>query len=57
MRLLMFLDAIEMVLSSAKLQSSEIVNVASESLRNKLERIGPKIDPCGTPNNKVRKSL
>ena len=34
----MFLDAVEMVLSSAKLQS--------KSLTNELKRIGPKIDPC-----------
>ena len=46
MRLLMFLDAVEMALSSAKLKSSDIFNVASKSLRNKLKRIGPKIDPC-----------
>ena len=56
MRLFIFLDVVEM-LSSAKLKSSEFFNIAGKSLTNKFKRIEPKIDPCGTPNSKVRKSL
>ena len=55
--LFILLDAVEMVLSSTKLWSSDIFNVASKSFRNKLKSIEPKIDPCGTPDNNVRKSL
>ena len=47
----------DIVLSSAKLKRSDNFNVESRSLRNILNNIGPNIDPCGTPDSDVRKSL
>ena len=47
----------DIVLSSAKLKRSDNFNVESRSLRNILNNIGPSIDPCGTPDSNVRKSL
>ena len=47
----------DIVLSSAKLKRSDNFNVESRSLRNILNNIGPSIDPCGTPESNVRKSL
>ena len=48
---------VDIVLSSAKLKRSDNFNVESRSLRNILNNIGPNIDPCGTPDSNVRKSL
>ena len=48
---------VDIVLSSAKLKRSDNFNVESRSLRNILNNIGPSIDPCGTPDSNVRKSL
>ena len=45
------------VLSSAKLKRSDNFNVESKVLRNIVNNIGPSIDPCGTPDSNVRKSL
>ena len=39
----------EIVLSSAKLYKSEFSSVVSRSFRNMLNKIRPKIEPCGTP--------
>ena len=47
----------DIVLSSVKLKRSDNFNVESRSLRNMLNNIGPNIDPCGTPDSNVRKSL
>ena len=38
----------EIVLSSAKLYISEFSGVVSRSFRNILNKIGPKMEPCGT---------
>ena len=38
----------EIVLSSAKLWRSEFLIYIKRSFMNKLKRIGPKIEPCGT---------
>ena len=47
----------DIVLSSANLKRSDNFNVESRSLRSILNNIGPSIDPCGTPDCNVRKSL
>ena len=47
----------DIVLSSVKLKRSDNFSVESRSLRNMLNNIGPNIDPCGTPDSNVRKSL
>ena len=47
----------DIVLSSEKLKRSDNFNVESRLLRNTLNNIGPSIDPCGTPDSNVRKSL
>ena len=39
----------EIALSSAKLYISEFSSVVSRSFRNMLNKIGPKMEPCGTP--------
>ena len=39
----------EIVLSSAKLYISDFCSVVSRSFRNMLNKIGPKLEPCGTP--------
>ena len=39
----------EIVLSSAKLYISDFCSVVSRSFRNMLNKIGPKMEPCGTP--------
>ena len=39
-----------MVLSLAKLCKSDFLLHRNESLRNILKRIGPNIEPCGTPD-------
>ena len=39
----------EIVLSFAKLYISEFSNVVSRSFRNMLNKIGPKMEHCGTP--------
>ena len=38
----------EIVLSSAKLYISEFSSVVSRSFRNMLNKIAPKMEPCGT---------
>ena len=48
---------VDIVLSSAKLKRSDNFNVETRSLRNILNNVGPNIDPCGTPDSNVRKSL
>ena len=48
---------IDIELSSAKLKRSANFNVESRSLRNILNNIGPNIDPCGTPDSNVTKSI
>ena len=53
----MLLAVVDIELSSAKLKRSDNFNVESRSLRNILNNIGPNIDPCGTPDSNVRKSL
>ena len=48
----------EIVLSSAKLCNSAFSVQSKRSLLMKmLKRNGPKIDPCGTPDNKTWKTL
>ena len=47
----------DIVLSSAKLKRPDNFNVESRSLMNILNKIGLSIDPCGTPDSNVRKSL
>ena len=42
---LLFLDATEIALSSAKIHISEFFNTSGKSLRNILKRIGPRTDP------------
>ena len=37
------------MLSSAKIQTSDIVMEKNESFMKVLKRKGPMIDPCGTP--------
>ena len=39
----------EIVLSSAKSYISEFSSVVSRSFRNMLNKIGLKMEPCGTP--------
>ena len=39
----------EIILSSVKLYTSEFSSVVSRSFRNMLNKIGPKMEPCGTP--------
>ena len=39
----------EIVSSSAKLYISEFSSFVSRSFRNMLNKIGPKMEPCGTP--------
>ena len=53
----MFSAVADIVLSSANLKRSDTFNVESRSLRNILNNIGPNIDPCGTTDSNVRKSL
>ena len=53
----MFSAVADIVLSSANLKRSDNFNVESRSLRNILNNIGPNIDPCGTTDSNVRKSL
>ena len=48
---------VDIVLSLAKLKRSDNFNVERRSLRNILNNIGPNIDPSGTPDSNVRKSL
>ena len=48
---------VDIELSSAKLKKSDNFSVESRSLRNILNNIGPNIDPSGTPDSHVRKSL
>ena len=48
---------VDTALSSAKLKRSDNCNVESRSLGNILISTGPNIDPCGTPDSNVRKSL
>ena len=47
----------EIVLSSAKLCNSAFSIQSKRSLMKMLKRMGPKIDPCGTPDNKTWKTL
>ena len=47
----------EIVLGSAKLCNSAFSIQSKRSLMKMLIRMGPKIDLCGTPNNKIRKTL
>ena len=42
------LEIEKIVLSSAKLYISEFSSVVSRSFRNMLNKIGPKMEPCGT---------
>ena len=48
---------VDIVLLLAKLKRSDNFNVERRSLRNILNNIGPNIDPSGTPDSNVRKSL
>ena len=41
---LLFLDATEIALSSAKIHLSEFFNTSGKSLKNILKRIGPRTD-------------
>ena len=43
----------EIVLLSAKLYSSAFSIQSKRSLMKMFKRMGPKIDPCGTPDNKT----
>ena len=47
----------EIVLSSAKLWKSAFLIHSKRSLMKMLKRMGPKIEPCGTPDNKTWKTL
>ena len=47
----------EIVLSSAKLCNSAFSIQSKTPLMKMLKRMGPKIDPCGTPNNKTYKAI
>ena len=47
----------EIVLGLAKLCNSAFSIQSKRSLMKMLIRMGPKIDLCGTPNNKIRKTL
>ena len=47
----------EIVLSSAKLCNSAFSIQSKRSLMKMLKRMGSKIDPCGTPDNKTLKTL
>ena len=44
------LEKTEMVLSSAKLCKSAVLNQRNRSLIKMLKRIGPNTEPCGTFN-------
>ena len=46
------LETQEIVLSSAKLWRSEFLIYMKRSFMNKLKRIGPRIEPCGTPDKR-----
>ena len=50
-----FLQVTAMVLSSAKLCKSDFVSHKNKSFIKMLNRIGPRIDPCGTPESIVLK--
>ena len=50
-----FLQVTVMVLSSAKLYKSDFVSHKNQSVTKMLNRIGPTIDPCGTPESIVLK--
>ena len=50
-----FLQVTVIVLLSAKLCKSDIVSHKSKSFTKTLNRIGPTIDPCGTPEILVLK--
>ena len=52
-----FLQVAAMVLSSAKLCKSDFVSHKNKSLIKMLNKIGPSIDPCGTPESMVLKKL
>ena len=47
----------EIVLSSAKLCNSAFSIQRKRLLMKILKRMGPKSDPCGTPDNKTWKTL
>ena len=47
----------EIVLSSAKFCNSAFAIQSKKSLVKMLKRMEPKIDPCGTPDNKTLKTL
>ena len=53
----MLSGVVDIVLSLAKLKRSDNFNIESRWLRNILNNIGPNIDPFGTPDSNVRKSL
>ena len=50
-----FLQVTVMVLSFAKLYKSDFVSHKNKSVTKMLNRIGPTIDPCGTPESIVLK--
>ena len=52
-----FLQVAAMVLSSAKLCKSDFVSHKNKSLIKMLNKIGPSIHPCGTPESMVLKKL
>ena len=45
------LEKAEMVLSSAKLCKSVVLNQRNRSLMKMLKRIGPNMEPCGIPES------
>ena len=51
------LETQDIVLSSAKLCRSELLIYIKRSFMNKLKRIGPIIEPCGTPDKSNWKIL
>ena len=53
----MLSSVVDIVLPSPKLKRSDNFNGESGSFRNILNNIGPNIDPCGTLDSNVRKSL
>ena len=51
------LEKAEMVSSSAKLCKSAMLNQRKRSLIKMLKKIGPNMEPCGTPESNSLKSL
>ena len=49
----LLLEIADIVLSPAKLYISDFFKVETRSLRSMLKRVGPKMEPWGTPDIKV----